>query len=159
MKTITHESCGIFCLNASWKRNVLQRRIIQRFVVCLMLFVAGTLYAQSISSTITGVVVDPQGAVISNAKITANNVSKNVLLSTNTDEQGRFAFAQIEPGSYKITIEAQALLDAFDGHADVVDLADHAVFTEAWMNFTISRALMTLEYAVGFTARARARPR
>src|SRR5712692_11627726 len=71
-----------------------------------MLFVAGTLYAQSISSTITGVVVDSQDALIPNAKITANNVSKNVLLSTNTDAQGRFVFAQIEPGTYNITIEA-----------------------------------------------------
>jgi hypothetical protein len=72
----------------------------------LMLFVAGALYAQSISSTITGEVVDPQGSVVPNAKVTANNVSKNLLLSANTDAQGRFVFAQIEAGSYNITIEA-----------------------------------------------------
>src|SRR6266852_5861533 len=107
MKTITHESCGIFCCNASLGKIVVQTGIVQRFVVCLMLLVAGTLYAQSISSTITGAVVDPQGAVISNAKITANNLSKNVQFKTNTDAEGRFAFSQIEPGTYNITIEAQ----------------------------------------------------
>jgi len=102
-----HESCSIFRLNASGVKILVQKRIAQRLVTCLlMVFVAGALYAQSISSTITGTVVDPQGSVISNAKVTASNVSKNVLLQTNTDMEGRFVFAQIEPGRYNITIEA-----------------------------------------------------
>jgi hypothetical protein len=100
-----HKSCSVFCLNALGKKNIGQTGT-AKLTCLLMLFVAGALYAQSISSTITGTVVDPQGAVILNAKITANNVSKNVLLTTNTDAQGRFVFAQIEPGSYNITIEA-----------------------------------------------------
>ena len=108
MKTITHESCSLFCLNASGVKKLVQTGIAQGLVTCLlMLFVAGTLYAQSISSTITGVVVDSQDALISNAKITANNLSKNVQFKTNTDAEGRFAFSQIEPGTYNITIEAQ----------------------------------------------------
>lgn len=102
-----HESCSTFCLNASGRKNLAQTAIAQRLVTCLLvLFVAGTLHAQSISSTITGSVVDPQGAVISNAKIKADNISKNVVLTTSTDAQGRFVFAQIEPGSYNITVEA-----------------------------------------------------
>src|SRR5260370_16359558 len=71
-----------------------------------MVFVEGALYAQSIISTITGTVVDPQGSVIAKDKVRASKFSKNVLLQTNTDEQGRFVFAQIEPGRYNITIEA-----------------------------------------------------
>ena len=103
-----HESCSLFCLNAPGIKNLVQKGIAQGLVTCLlMLLVAGTLYAQSISSTITGVVVDSQDALIPNAKITATNVSKNVQLRTNTDAEGRFAFAQIEPGTYNITIEAQ----------------------------------------------------
>jgi hypothetical protein len=102
-----HKSCSIFCLNASGVKILVQKRIAQRLVTCLLVvFVAGALYAQSISSTITGAVVDPQGSLVSNAKVTASNVSKNVLLQTNTDMQGRFVFAQIEPGRYNITIEA-----------------------------------------------------
>jgi len=106
-----HESCSVFCLNASRKMNLGQMGTAK--LTCLlmtsllMFFVAGALYAQSISSTITGAVVDPQGSVIVNAKITANNVSKNLVLTANTDAEGRFVFAQIEPGSYNITIEAQ----------------------------------------------------
>src|SRR5260370_16197794 len=100
-----HESCSVFCLNVSRKKHLGQMGT-AKLSCLLMFFVAGALYAQSISSTITGAVVDPQGAVIVNAKITANNVSKNVLLTANTDAQGRFVFAQIEPGSYNITIEA-----------------------------------------------------
>ncbi len=99
-----HES-RVFCLNASGKKHLGQMGT-AKLSCLLMFFVAAALYAQSISSTITGAVVDPQGAVILNAKITANNVSKNVLLTANTDAQGRFVFAQIEPGSYNITIEA-----------------------------------------------------
>jgi hypothetical protein len=103
-----HESCSLFCLNTSAVKNLVQKGIAQGLVTCLlMLLVAGTLYAQSISSTITGVVVDSQDALVPNAKITANNLSKNVHLTTSSDAEGRFAFAQIEPGTYNITIEAQ----------------------------------------------------
>jgi hypothetical protein len=101
-----HKSCSTSRLNASGRKSLINL-IAQRLGTCLLvLFVSGTLHAQSISSTITGAVVDPQGALIPNAKITANNLSKNVLLITNTDAQGRFVFSQIEPGSYNITIEA-----------------------------------------------------
>src|SRR5260370_22157918 len=92
-----HESYSVFCLNASGKKNIGQTGT-AKLTCLLMFFVAGALYAQSISSTITGAVVDPQGAVILNANVTANNISNNVLLTTNTDAQGRFVFAQIEPG-------------------------------------------------------------
>jgi hypothetical protein len=103
-----NESYSIFCLNAPGKKNLVQTRIAQYLLTCiLLLFVAGTLYGQSISSTITGVVVDSQDALVPNATVTANNTSKNVQLKTQTDAEGRFAFAQIEPGTYNITIEAQ----------------------------------------------------
>src|SRR5260370_17946824 len=97
-----HKSCSVFWLNASGKKNIGQTGT-AKLTCLLMFFVAGALYAQSISSTITGTVVDPQGAVILKAKITANNVSKNVLLTPTTDAQARFVFAQIEPGSYNLT--------------------------------------------------------
>ena len=100
-----HESCSVFFLNASRKKNLRQMGT-AKLTCLLMFFVAGALYAQSISSTITGAVVDPQGSVIANAKITADNVSKDVVLTANTDAQGRFVLAQIEPGTYNITIEA-----------------------------------------------------
>src|SRR5260370_20676048 len=100
-----HKSCSIFRLNASGVKILVQKRIAQRLVTCLlMVFVAGALYAQSISSTITGTGVDPHGSVISNAKVTASNLSQKVLLQTNTDKQHPFFFAPIETERLYITI-------------------------------------------------------
>lgn len=84
----------------------MRTRILQVLTLSLLLFVAEAVSSQTVSSTLSGSVVDRQDAAIVNAHITATNLSKNRVLTAQSDSQGRFVFAQIDPGIYKIEVES-----------------------------------------------------
>jgi hypothetical protein len=60
---------------------------------------AGCLYAQLDRGTITGTVSDPQGAVISAAKVTATNTATNVSSATTTTQTGDFTIPSLLLGN------------------------------------------------------------
>jgi hypothetical protein len=62
--------------------------------------------AQSVA-TITGRVEDPQGAVISNAKVTATNVATGTPHTTNTTGAGLYTIPDLTPGTYDVRAEAK----------------------------------------------------
>jgi hypothetical protein len=62
-------------------------------------------FGQTTSGSISGSVSDAQGAVIPGASVTAAEESRKFTLNTNSDETGRFVFAQVPPGTYTISIE------------------------------------------------------
>jgi hypothetical protein len=66
----------------------------------------GSGFAQTISGSIAGNVIDAQRAALPNAAVTAKEVQQQFTFSTKTDESGRFAFPQVPPGTYNIMVEA-----------------------------------------------------
>jgi hypothetical protein len=62
-------------------------------------------FAQSTTS-LTGTVTDPTGAVIPNATITVENVDTGLKRSTTTDATGSYSFPQMPPGLYRVTAAA-----------------------------------------------------
>jgi len=62
------------------------------------------------SGVITGVVTDPSGAVLSNAKITAQLYE--ALFNTTSDSNGRYTVRNLPTGLYTITAEAQGFRSA-----------------------------------------------
>ncbi|HJZ98501.1 MAG TPA: carboxypeptidase regulatory-like domain-containing protein, partial [Candidatus Solibacter sp.] len=71
-----------------------------------ILLLSGTSYAQTISGSIAGNIVDAQHAALANASVTAKDLEQQFTFSTRTDETGRFAFPQVPPGTYTIQVEA-----------------------------------------------------
>jgi hypothetical protein len=66
-------------------------------------------FAQSAGATtsgITGVITDPDAAVISKATITAKNVDTNFSRDTTSSQNGFFNLSQLPPGNYEITVNA-----------------------------------------------------
>jgi hypothetical protein len=63
-------------------------------------------YAQNISGSISGHVVDQQSAAITNSTVTAVDPARRVTVSTKTNEQGDFVFAALQPGNYTLSVEA-----------------------------------------------------
>ena len=61
--------------------------------------------AQTVSGSISGIVLDATQAAVPHAKITAIEQSKKTTLSTTTDVEGRFVFPQVQPGTYDVTVE------------------------------------------------------
>jgi len=89
-------------------------RAFQSLVVILISFLAVLgVYAQSASTaTITGQVVDPQGAVIVGAKVTATNVATGLVRTTNTTGTGNYSLPNLAPGTYDIKVSAANFADS-----------------------------------------------
>ena len=83
-------------------------RFIMRLVAALLLLSVCTVYirAQTTSGTITGRVTDTTGAVISGASVQLANQQTNVSQTARASNNGSFVFADVEPGTYSITVQA-----------------------------------------------------
>ena len=71
----------------------------------LMLSPAAT--AQSVSGSISGIVTDPNGAMVPGANVTLISEQTGDKRDQATNESGRFSFAAVQPGVYSIKIEHQ----------------------------------------------------
>ncbi len=75
-----------------------------RFAVAsLLLIISGAAaFAQQITGSVTGSVVDPSGAVVVGAKITLTNTGTSETQTTPSDTSGDFRFLLLPPGTYTI---------------------------------------------------------
>jgi len=69
-------------------------------------------YAQTATATIVGSVLDPQGAVVSNATVTARNVETGIERTTKSTSEGLYRFGNMQPGVYDVFVEAQGFAKA-----------------------------------------------
>lgn len=82
-------------------------RLLQiRSAALFLLLAPWALQAQTTFATITGTVIDPTGAVVAGAAITATNVDTNVLTTASANELGIYNLAQLKEGTY--TVRARA---------------------------------------------------
>ena len=77
-----------------------------KILVCLILLSA-TGWAQLYTSTVTGLVTDPTGAVVPNAQVKLVDEQKGYKFSSTADATGRYLFRSVPPGTYKLSVEAQ----------------------------------------------------
>src|SRR6266478_2865246 len=73
-------------------------------LAAVALFATTQLIAQDFPGRITGTVRDPQGAVISGAKVELQNTSTGLERSVESNENGEFNFSQLALGTYQITV-------------------------------------------------------
>ncbi len=78
-----------------------------RILVLVSVLFTGWLPAQTQFASIRGLVVDGSGAVVPRAELLLTNVDQNRPWKTRSNESGAFVFAQIPPGKYKFSAEAQ----------------------------------------------------
>ena len=62
--------------------------------------------AQTGTTSLRGTITDSKGASVPNAKVTITSESIGVTLSTTTDRDGAYAFQEIRPATYTLTVEA-----------------------------------------------------
>jgi hypothetical protein len=74
---------------------------------CLTLLWCIPSFGQVLKGSISGTVVDQQGAVVSGAQVKATNTGTAAVQTTTTDNSGLFRFSLIPAGEYKIEISAQ----------------------------------------------------
>ena len=84
-------------------------KLMMRLVAVVLLLSVQTLFmrAQTTSGTITGSVTDTTGAVVPGASVQLTNQETNVSQTAKALANGSFAFADVEPGTYSVTVQAQ----------------------------------------------------
>jgi hypothetical protein len=79
-------------------------------IVCtvgvLLLCLALSSLAQSVSGTLLGTVTDSTGAVVPNAKVTVTETQTSVVHATQTNESGNWIVPNLPPGVYAASVEA-----------------------------------------------------
>jgi len=74
--------------------------------IALALLMAGNATPQGAVGSITGIVVDPSGAVVANATVEIQNKVAGFQKSVATDPQGAFKFLNLTPSSYHLSVNA-----------------------------------------------------
>lgn len=75
------------------------------FLLSITLLLPVFTYAQNTKGSIAGSITDPNGASVAGVKVTAIDAARNVSLTTQTDADGAFRFAALEPSVYTVKVE------------------------------------------------------
>ena len=74
--------------------------------LCFFVFFVNVSQAQQATATLTGVVTDPNGAVISGATVTATSKATNLARTVSTNDEGVYVISSLPVGEYIVTFEA-----------------------------------------------------
>ena len=93
-------------------RGVAKARLAACLAVICGLTLSSVLSGQSFTSSITGVVKDPSGAVVAGAKVEVKNTSTNDVHDFTSKDDGSYQFNNLQPGSYQLTVTAPGFKSA-----------------------------------------------
>jgi hypothetical protein len=79
------------------------------YLIAISLCFSAVLLGQTTS--VTGIVSDPTGAVIPGAAVSIVNIQTGAQRDTTADAQGRYTMVQLTPGTYKLTAKANGFSD------------------------------------------------
>ena len=82
------------------------------FLVLSLLLSPATGFAQADTSSLSGTITDPSGAVLPNAKVTAHNEATGQDRSVTTSASGSYTIPNLVTGNYTIRVEAQGFSSA-----------------------------------------------
>src|SRR3712207_5524911 len=150
------------CARTALKGELKMTKATRAFTVSLLLLLlqlAVSAQVTSSTSSVTGVVTDPNGAAVAGATVTLTDTKTSKELTTTTDEQGVYSFAQVQPGrGYKITVTAEgfqtlSLSDVALGVGNVethnVQLTAGAVSETVTVTATTEATLNTTDTSIG----------
>ena len=72
----------------------------------MLALIAGVAQAQDYRGRIQGTITDPTQAVVAGATVTLANVNTGVTVVRKSNESGHYLFDLVEPGTYRVTVEA-----------------------------------------------------
>lgn len=81
------------------------RAVFALLSVATALFFSVSAFAQGTTGSLRGQVLDPTGAAVANAQVTATNKDTGVSTKIATTSAGTYSFASLLPGRYSVTVE------------------------------------------------------
>src|SRR6185312_11000856 len=119
----------------------MRTRVVE-FVVFLALISCIAAMGQVLKGSISGTAVDPNGAVIPGAKVTATHLGTGTVFNTTTDSAGLFRFNLIPAGNYKVEVSAPGFQTAVQNNVGVIAGRDSGLNT---VKLTVGEASTTVE--------------
>ena len=86
--------------------STIAERILMLAIVMIFSVSAIFAQAQSSSADLNGTVVDPNGAVVAGATVTAKGSSTGISRTVTANDAGEYSFIGLPPGEYSVTVEA-----------------------------------------------------
>ena len=110
--------------------------IVRRHALACMsiLLVAASMFGQSGTTSVRGVITDQRGASVPNATLTLTSSDIGVTLTTQTDKDGAYQFLEVRPATYSLTVEAPGFATYKQTNLQLL------VATPATNNFTMQLA-------------------
>jgi len=88
-------------------------------LLAALLLLSSCTWAQEVTASIVGTVVDPSGAAVSGATITAKDLDRGTILTTTTNEAGAFNISGVPVGKYQIKAEAKGFQSAINSNLTI----------------------------------------
>jgi hypothetical protein len=92
--------------------------------IFLALFASAYAFAQTVTGSLLGTVIDSAGAVVPGASVQLTNVGTAAVNTATTDSDGIFRFANLLPATYRVTVEAKGFKKRIENEV-VVGLSDN----------------------------------
>lgn len=97
--------------------------------ICCALLLMPSAKAQVVNGSISGTVIDPSGAVIAGATVTAVNAETSASSTAATTSSGAFLIAGLAVGTYNLTVTKSGFQTTVQAGVTVTAAADHGVGT------------------------------
>ena len=82
------------------------------FTLLLLSLLGASAFSQTTSGSLIGTIADKSGAVVSGSTVVAVATATNTSHTTQSDVTGYFAFPTLQPGTYKISVNATGFAPA-----------------------------------------------
>jgi outer membrane receptor protein involved in Fe transport len=116
-------------------------------VIVMLLLVTGLVFGQGIvTGSISGIVLDPQGAVVAGAEVRATQQETNRVFSTTSSNGGVVALPSLPPGTYKVTVNAKGFA-AYNAQNVMVAVGKDSALGSVRLNVGASSETVTVEGA------------
>lgn len=109
----------------------------------MLLLLAGGSWAQTGTSTVRGIVADPQGLAVAGATVTLKNSSTGYNRNQVTADTGRFSFELIAPGTYRLEVQARGFQNVMLDRVEA--LVDHPTELSLKMSIGAASESVTVE--------------
>jgi len=98
---------------------LLRLRTLSALFFSIFLTLATPLWAQKDAGAIVGLVRDPSGAVVTDAKVTVTDVDRGIQLTLSTNAEGQYVASPLRIGRYSVIVEKQGFRKAVAGPVQV----------------------------------------
>jgi hypothetical protein len=75
--------------------------------ICLFILLSACAFAQTVTGSLVGTVVDPAGSVIPGAQVQLTNQGTAAIITATGDNAGLFRFPNLNPADYMVTVRAK----------------------------------------------------